>query len=264
MYNGIDTQEFDREKDYEAATRRKEKRLLYLGGVWPHKGAQLLLDAFKIVVARYPRVRLDIVGPQGGPYPLEECFDLTDQTLLPSVAPFFAKNRIALLKAVLGFRATDQNTYLGFLKAKLAGDLAGKVTFHGFLSRPELVDHYYDSDVFVFSPIWNEGFGCTPVEAMAAGTPVVVTRSGGIVETVRDHETGFLVEKNDCHALADAILKLLENDALRERIGRAARKRAVEHFRWDRIIAAMHDRYQSLCQVDSTTDTLRERVREAL
>jgi glycosyltransferase involved in cell wall biosynthesis len=263
MYNGIDTQEFDHEKDYDAATRRKEKRLLYLGGVWPHKGAHVLLDAFEIVVGRYPQVRLDIVGPQGGPYPLEECFDLTDQTLLPSVAPFFAKNRIALLKAVLGFRATDQDTYLGFLKAKLAGDLAGKVTFHGFLSRPELVDHYYDSDVFVFPPIWNEGFGCTPVEAMAAGTPVVVTRSGGIVETVRDHETGFLVEKNDCHALAEAIRKLLENDALRERIGRAARKRALEHFRWDRIIAAMHDRYQSLCRVDSTTDTLRERVREA-
>jgi glycosyltransferase involved in cell wall biosynthesis len=264
MYNGIDTQEFDREKNYEPLGPGKEKRLLYLGGVWPHKGAHVLLDAFEIVAARYPEVRLDVVGPRGGHYPLEECFDLADETLLPSVAPFFAKNRIALLKGTLGFRATHGDAYQDFLKAKLAGDLASKVIFHGFLSRPELVEHYYNADVFVFPPIWNEGFGCTPVEAMAAGTPVVVTRSGGIVETVIDQETGFLVEKNDCHALAEAILKLLENDALRERMGRAARKRALENFRWDLIITAMHDRYQSLCQADSKTHSVRERVREAI
>ena len=250
MYNGIDTQEFDREKDYEANNRRKEKRLLYIGGVWPHKGAHILLDAFKIVVARYPQVRLDIVGPQGGPYPLEECFDLADQTVLPSVAPFFTKYPVAVIKAKLGFGTSDREAYLDSLRAKLAGDLASTVTFHGFLSRPELVDHYYNADVFAFPPIWNEGFGCTPVEAMAAGTPVVATRSGGIVETVRDRETGFLVEKNDCRALAEAILKLLENNALRESMGRAARQQALERFRWDRIVAAMHDRYQSLCRTD--------------
>jgi glycosyltransferase involved in cell wall biosynthesis len=109
----------------------------------------------------------------------------------------------------------------------------------------------------VFPPIWNEALGCTPVEAMAAGTPVVATRSGGILETITDHETGFLVERNDSHALAEAILKLLENDALWESVGRAARRRALEYFHWDTIAAAMHDRYQSLCGEDSTTDTLR-------
>ena len=88
---------------------------------------------------------------------------------------------------------------------------------------------------------------------MAAGTPVVATRSGGIVETMRDHETGFLVAKNDCRALAEAILKLLENSVLRESMGRAARKRVLEHFHWDTIVAAMKDRYQRLCRVDSTT-----------
>ena len=245
MYNGIDAQEFDREKDYESVSRRTEKRLLYIGGAWPHKGVHILLDAFAIVAARYPHVRLDIVGPEGQ-YPLEECFDLRDQTLIRSVAPFFTKNRGALLKAKLGLGSPEQGTYLSFLKAKLVGDLAGKVTFHGFLSRPELIDHYYNADVFVFPPIWNEAFGCTPVEAMAAGTPVVATRSGGILETVADHETGFLVERNDPRALAEAILELLKNDALRERMGRAARQRALEHFHWDIFVAAMHDRYQSL------------------
>jgi glycosyltransferase involved in cell wall biosynthesis len=264
MYNGIDAQEFNREKDYGSGSRRTEKRLLYIGGVWPHKGLHILLDAFELVAARYPQVRLDIVGPQAGPYPLEECFDLTDQTLLPTVAPFFAKDPIALLKSKLGLGASDRDTYLSLLKAKLSEDLVGKVTFHGTLPRSELVDHYYNTDVFVFPSIWNEGYGAPPVEAMAAGTPVVATRSGGVVETVRDQETGFLVEKNDCSALAERILMLLENDPLRERMGRAARERVLENFNWDTIIAAMHDRYQSLCRVNSTTLPLREHVREAL
>ena len=252
LYNGIDTHEFNREKDYAEANRRKEKRLLYIGGVWPHKGPHVLLDAFKIVAARYPEVRLDIVGAQGH-YPLEECFDLNDRESLQGIAPFFATDGMARLKAKLRLGSSEQGTYLGFLKAKLTGDLARKVTFHGFLSRPELVDHYYDADVFVFPPIWNEAFGCTPVEAMAAGTPVVATRTGGIVETMEDCETGFLVEKNDSEALAEAILRLLENDALRERMGRAARKRALRHFHWDTIVEAMRRRYQALCEVDSTT-----------
>ncbi len=261
MYNGIDTQDFSRKKDYKSAAHRKEKRLLYVGGVWPHKGAHVLLDAFKIVAARHPQVRLDIVGPYGlASYPLEENIDLNDQELLRIVDPFFAKNRVSRLKARLGLGPRDQGTYAGFLRAKLVGDLANKVTFHGFVSRAELVDHYYDADVFVFPPIWDEAFGCTPVEAMAAGTPVVATRSGGIIETVSDNQTGFLVEKNDCVALAEAILKLLENDALRENMGRAARRRALEHFHWDTIVAAMHDRYQSLCRADATTDILKERA----
>jgi glycosyltransferase involved in cell wall biosynthesis len=263
MYNGIDTQEFNREKDYEPGGRRAQKRLLYIGGVWPHKGLHILLDAFEIVAARYPQIRLDIIGPQGGPYPLEECFDLSDQTLLPTVAPFFAKRPITVVKSKLGFGASDRDAYLRLLKAKLTEDLVGKVTFHGTLPRPELIDHYYSADVFVFPSIWNEGYGAPPVEAMAAGTPVVATRSGAVVETVRDQETGFLVDKNDSHGLGEAILKLLENDALRERMGRAARKRVIEHFDWNRIVPAMHDRYQSLCRADSKTDPLRERMPKA-
>ncbi len=250
MYNGIDTQEFGREKDYAAARQRRPRRLLYIGGVWPHKGPHVLLDAFKIVAAEYPEVRLDIVGPQGA-YPIEESFDLQDKPLLEAVAPLFEKDRRAFLKAKLRLRSSEQGTYLSFLKSKLTGDLAEKVAFHGFLSRPELVEHYYNADVFVFPPIWNEAFGCTPVEAMAAGTPVIATRSGGIVETVKDLETGFLVEKNDSQALAEAILLLIRDDERREQMGRAARKRALRHFDWNAIVDGMYTRYQALCNEKS-------------
>ena len=81
--------------------------------------------------------------------------------------------------------------------------------------------------------------GMAPVEAMAAGTPVVATRSGALVETVQDGKTGLLVDKNDASTLATAILKLLENDELRESMSRAARQRALEYFTWDRTANLM-------------------------
>ena len=69
---------------------------------------------FKIVAARYPWVRLDIVGPQGF-FPTEECFVLNDQTRLRSVAPFFDKERVALLKRRLELGSSDQGIFLHFL-----------------------------------------------------------------------------------------------------------------------------------------------------
>lgn len=117
---------------------------------------------------------------------------------------------------------------------------------HGFPSCPELVDHCNNSDVFVFPPIWDEAFGCTPVEAMAAGIPVVATRSGAIVETIADGETGFRVEKNDSGALPSAILRLLDDDSLRETIGRTGRRRALQHLHLNDIADAMCNRYRAL------------------
>ena len=86
---------------------------------------------------------------------------------------------------------------------------------------------------------------------MAAGTPVVATRSGAVVDTVKDGETGVLVPKNDASALARALLELLENDTARETIGRAGRKRALSYFTWDRVAESMYARYRALCNAAS-------------
>jgi glycosyltransferase involved in cell wall biosynthesis len=109
-----------------------------------------------------------------------------------------------------------------------------------------LVDLYYNADVFAFAPIWNEGFGIPPIEAMAAGVPVVATRSGAIPEVVKDQETGFLVSKNDPCALAESILKVLHDDGLREKMGRAAWRRAHDNFTWDRVAEKMYNCYSGL------------------
>jgi glycosyltransferase involved in cell wall biosynthesis len=124
--------------------------------------------------------------------------------------------------------------------------LAGKVSFRGFISRAELVDTYYDADVFAFAPIWDEGFGLPPVEAMAAGCPVVTSRSGTVPETVINGTTGFVVEKNNVDELAQALLMLLKDDDRREAMGRAARRRALQYFSWDAVAEGMRERYETL------------------
>lgn len=76
----------------------------------------------------------------------------------------------------------------------------------------------------------QEGMGLVTVEAMAAGKPVIGTRSGGIPEVVIDDETGFLVDGDDDAALLAAIEKLCYSKELREKMGLAGRERAQACF----------------------------------
>jgi glycosyltransferase involved in cell wall biosynthesis len=246
VYNGIDGREFSREIDYVAGRRRTVKRILYSGAVSPHKGLHVLLRAFVIVARTYPEVQLDIVGPVGN-YPLEENFDLKDTAAIESLRPFYATGLRSILKSRFG--VPGEGSYLSYLKANLPADVAENVTFMGLIPRQELVDRYYSSDIFAFAPIWNEGFGLPPVEAMAAGLPVVASRSGAVTETVVDGQTGILVEKNDAEELAKALSVLLNDGNLRETMGRAGKRRAFEHFTWLKVAQQMHARYDELLSV---------------
>ena len=242
---GIDPEEFLREKDYAAGRQRKEKRILFSGAVSPHKGPHVLLDAFKIVAKQYPNARLEFVGSLRN-YPMEETFDLNDRSTIQQVAPLYRKKPATTLRAKFGLAPPDAGTYQSYLKSKLTPEIADKVTFTGFIHRKDFVDRYYDADIFVFPPIWGEGFGIPPIEAMVAGVPVVGTLAGALPETVKDGETGFLVSKNDPHALAERILRLLRDDDLRESMGRAARRHVLTTFTWERAAGSLESRYRWL------------------
>src|SRR5262249_30947057 len=216
----------------------------------------VLLDAFSIVVSQYPEVRLDVAGPQAN-YPLAETFELQERELIESIYPFYAYDWASKLKAKLSLAPPDAGTYLAHLKNRLSAAASGKVAFLGFISRPELVDLYYNADVFAFAPIWNEGFGIPPVEAMAAGVPVVVTCSGAMPEIIRNQQTGFVVSKNDPHVLAESILKLLRDDDLREKMGRTARSWVHQNFTWDKVAEKMYKCYSDLCEARKLAENFR-------
>jgi phosphatidylinositol alpha-1,6-mannosyltransferase len=84
-----------------------------------------------------------------------------------------------------------------------------------------------------------EGYGIVFVEAAACGVPSVAGRSGGSHEAVVDGETGFVVDPHDAGAVRAALDRLLGDDALRERLGAAARTRAVQELTYDRQVGRL-------------------------
>jgi len=92
------------------------------------------------------------------------------------------------------------------------------------------------ADIFVHVPTtFPEGTPNAVLEAMAAGLPIIATPVGGIPEVIRDGETGLLVPPNDHKALAEAILKLRQDEALRTKLGEQAQKWVQEHHEVRRL-----------------------------
>lgn len=110
-------------------------------------------------------------------------------------------------------------------------DLQRAVQFHGHVSHADKVRLLWSSHVLV-NPSPKEGWGLTVVEANACGVPVVASRSPGLVDSVRDGETGILVPPGDAAAAADAAYRLLADDGLRDRFATRARAWA-QSLRWE-------------------------------
>jgi glycosyltransferase involved in cell wall biosynthesis len=126
------------------------------------------------------------------------------------------------------------------------------VIFAGF--RPDAISLLKGFDLFVMSSV-TEGLGTSLLDAMAAWRPVVATRTGGIPEVVVDGETGLLVPPRDPRALAEAIIRLLGDEALRHTFGRAGRQRVERHFSAERMVAATLAVYESLAGRNRGADT---------
>jgi len=122
---------------------------------------------------------------------------------------------------------------------------AGRVRMLGRVPDADLPALYGCADVFAMCcrERWGgmeaEGFGIVFLEAAACGVPSVAGRSGGSHEAVVDGETGFVVAPRDTDAVRRAIARLCDDDELRERMGAAARRRAVEELSYDSLVARL-------------------------
>jgi len=116
-----------------------------------------------------------------------------------------------------------------------AVDLAGE--------RDDVAEILATSHVFVLSSR-SEASPISVLEAMAAGLPVVASRVGGLPELVVEGETGLLVAPGNPEELATALARLLDDPALRERLGSAGRARVQTHFALDAFLAAHLELYR--------------------
>jgi glycosyltransferase involved in cell wall biosynthesis len=120
---------------------------------------------------------------------------------------------------------------------------SGAVEWWGY--RSDIPRVLRESDVACL-PSYLEGLPKSLVEAAAAGLPIVATDVPGCREVVRDGENGFLVPLRDARALAAALRRLLEDRALRERLGATSRERAEREFTLDAVCEAHVQLYRAL------------------
>jgi phosphatidylinositol alpha-1,6-mannosyltransferase len=124
--------------------------------------------------------------------------------------------------------------------------VAERVRFCGYVAREAIAERYAAADVFVL-PSFNEGMSVATLEAMAAGLPTVVTRTGGTAELVAEGETGLTFAWSDVQTLADHLAGLARDRDLTRRMGAAARARAAR-FTWDGAAQSYLEMFEHLTQ----------------
>lgn len=144
-------------------------------------------------------------------------------------------------------RATDEHSgFLEQLQARVAdARLDDRILFLPEVTVDRMADWYAALDLYVAPQRW-EGFGLTPLEAMACGVPAVATRVGAFEELVVEGATGSLVEPGNPAAMAGAVRHWLDDPAGLAAAGVAARAQAVAHHRIDGEAAALNTIYRQL------------------
>ncbi len=122
--------------------------------------------------------------------------------------------------------------------------IADRVEFTGRLPVDEVAKKYRESDIAVVPSLF-EGFGLPAAEAMASGLPVVSTDGGALPEVVgTDGASSIMVPSRSSNAIANAVMGLVNDKEKRERMAKAARRRALEKFTWKKAAQDIVDIYE--------------------
>lgn len=195
-YNGIKVEDFYQEfsKERKRETRKSlgiydgQKVILYTGRFIPAKGVKELLMAF---------------------------------LMLPNVNDY-----VLLVIGSSAFAGSANSQYIEEVK-KIAEPIKKNVKFTGYVNYEDIPVYYCISDIQVVPSVWEEPACLVSLEGMAAGLPIVCSDSGGTPEHISD-DCAIIVRRGDGYVerMAEAINKLLSDDELRKKMGKAGRKRS--------------------------------------
>ena len=144
------------------------------------------------------------------------------------------------------YRIVGDGDYLpavAFMRRQLG--LEGVVEVLGALPREDVRQEMQSADVLLHSAV-SEGFCNAVIEAQSMELPVVCTDADGLRENVADGETGFVVPRRDPEALAAKLEVLARDPALRQRMGKAGRKRVLKNFRLSDQLDRLEDFYRQV------------------
>ena len=154
------------------------------------------------------------------------------------VKPLQMKGMGFLIEAVKDLLFQYRNLKLVFVgdgdgrvkSEELARAIKSNVRFAGY--RNDVYNYMNAADVLVL-PSLSEGCPNVVLEACACGTPVVASRVGAVPELIEDGKTGFIVSPRSISEIKQALVQLMENPSLRQRMGKQARARMAKEFTWD-------------------------------
>ena len=149
-------------------------------------------------------------------------------------------DRLPQTHFMLAGEGKHRQEYMAMTRDLGMGD---RFTWTGLVQNPVAEGLYAAADVVCQVSRWEEAFGWVIAEAMAAGRPLVATRVGGIPELVADGESGFLVAPRAPAEIAARLVELLEDSALRARLGAAGRLAAEQKFDLARNLDALMRAY---------------------
>jgi glycosyltransferase involved in cell wall biosynthesis len=225
---GVDTCIFH-PKRYSEEIRRKygvqadDALLLYVGRLAARKGVKILLEVFREVLQSEARRRC---------------------------RRHRHRKKVKLMIIGTGPQERSLKRYCSILKLSDATVFVGKTSFE------ELAALYASADLFVFHSLY-EGFGLIIMEAMASGTPCVSTRVGAVPELISQGEDGYIIEIGDRKGMAQAILKLLHDDALRAEMGSRGRKKMVSRYNWKYVAQRTEKIYSEVVEAAGHRQTRR-------
>lgn len=119
--------------------------------------------------------------------------------------------------------------------------LENRVQFMGYVPHKEMPQYLHVSDIFI-RPSVSEGFGNSYIEAMAAGIPVIATPVGGIVDFLKDGETGLFCEVNNPKSIAQKVEKLIRDKESRDYIVKNALEMVKDKYEWSLIASDMKNK----------------------
>lgn len=138
---------------------------------------------------------------------------------------------------------TPDKAYLQEVRDNIDPSLKESIVFHGGVNGTALVELMNSAAVAVLFSIY-ENLPCTVAEFLTLGKPVVSSKVGGLQEMITDGDNGLLVESGDEQALADRLIRLLNDDTLRVEMGRRGREIAFERWRPERVAEATVHAYR--------------------
>lgn len=131
------------------------------------------------------------------------------------------------------------------VRAAFPAHLRARVSCVASHSDSETANRFAESDLFILPSLF-EGTPLTLMEAMASGLPIVTTATCGMKDVIRDGENGLSVPIRSPQQIVATVERLLDDESLRARLGRAARAEAQDVYTWERVAAPVREVYERL------------------